>query len=312
MERVSLLLLFHVRLLPFLQSMMEQQSFTTVPRPYDFSFPTRTDPRMNAAEAKLRAVPRDDLEERIEALAPWFHNINLNGVWTAPDHFLGDYPGAKFRRFERGLPDVSGKSVLDIGCNAGFYSIEMKRRGASRVLGIDSDERYLDQARLASETLGFDDLEFAKLDVYDVGTIGEKFDLVIFMGVLYHLRHPLLALDLIREHVAADMLLFQSMQRGSKHVLPLEADYEFKETELFFESGFPKLHFIEKQYSHDWTNWWVPNRACTEAMLRSAGFSIDNRIEEEVYLCRVSDRPYAKFGPAAVYPAREAPKASRA
>lgn len=265
---------------------------------------------MSPPEPKLRAVPRDrrtDLEERIEALAPWFHNINLNGVWTAPDHFLGDYPGAKFRRFAPDLPkDLTGKSVLDIGCNAGFYSIEMKRRGADRVVGIDSDERYLQQARLATETLGFDDIEFAKLDVYDVGALGEKFDLVIFMGVLYHLRHPLLALDLIREHVAADMLLFQSMQRGSKHVLDLDDDYEFAETSIFFESSFPKLHFIERQYSHDWTNWWVPNRACTEAMLRSAGFKIDKRIEEEVYLCRTAERPFEKFGPAAVYPQREA------
>jgi tRNA (mo5U34)-methyltransferase len=175
------------------------------------------------------------------------------------------------------------------------------------VLGIDSDERYLAQARLATEVLGYeDDVEFAKLDVYDVGAIGEKFDLVIFMGVLYHLRHPLLALDLIREHVARDMLLFQSMQRGSKFVLELNEDYEFEETDIFFESSFPKLHFVEREYSRDWTNWWVPNRACTEAMLRSAGFSIDERIEEEVYLCRVAERPYAKFGPAAVYPAREA------
>jgi tRNA (mo5U34)-methyltransferase len=173
------------------------------------------------------------------------------------------------------------------------------------VLGIDSDERYLAQARMATEVLGFDDIEFAKLDVYDVGAIGEAFDLVIFMGVLYHLRHPLLALDLIREHVAKDMLLFQSMQRGSKFVLELDDDYEFEETGIFFESSFPKLHFVERQYSHDWTNWWVPNRACTEAMLRSAGFSIDERIEEEVYLCRIAERPYAKFGPAAVYPARE-------
>ncbi|MGE5562269.1 MAG: TIGR04290 family methyltransferase [Bacillota bacterium] len=262
---------------------------------------------MSTVEAKLRAVPKDDLEERIEALAPWFHNINLDGVWTAPNHFLGDYPGAKFKRFAPHLPkDLSGKSVLDIGCNAGFYSIEMKRRGADRVLGIDSDERYLAQARLATEVLGFDDIEFAKMDVYQVGAIGEKFDLVIFMGVLYHLRHPLLALDLIREHVARDLMLFQSMQRGSKFVLELDEDYEFAEEGIFFESSFPKLHFIEREYSHDWTNWWVPNRACTEAMLRSAGFSIDERIEEEVYLCRVADRPYAKFGPAAVYPAREA------
>ena len=261
---------------------------------------------MSVAEPRLRAVPRSNLRSRIDALGPWFHNLNLEGMWTAPDHFLGDYPGAKFRRFEAGLPDIAGKSVLDIGCNAGFYSIEMKRRGASRVLGIDSDQRYLDQARLATEVLGYDDgVEFAKLDVYRVGEIGEKFDLVIFMGVLYHLRHPLLALDLIREHVACDMLLFQSMQRGSKFVLDLEDDYKFEETDIFFESSFPKLHFVEKQYSHDWTNWWVPNRACTEAMLRSSGFSIDRRIEEEVYLCSVADRPYAKFGPAAVYPPRE-------
>ena len=47
----------------------------------------------------------------------------------------------------------------------------------------------------------------------------------------------------------------------------------------------------------------MPNRACTEAMLRSAGFSIDKRIEEEVCLCRVAPRPFAKFGPSAVYPA---------
>ena len=260
---------------------------------------------MSVTEQRLRAVPRSDLEQRIEALAPWFHNIKLNDIWTAPDHFLGDYPGAKFRRFAARLPeDLSGKSVLDIGCNAGFYSIEMKRRGAARVLGIDSDERYLDQARLASETLGFDDIEFARLDVYDVGALGEKFDLVIFMGVLYHLRHPLLALDLIREHVAKDLLLFQSMQRGSKHVLKLDKDYPFAESGMFFESSFPKLHFIEREYCGDWSNWWIPNRACTEAMLRSSGFSIDKQIEEEVYLCRVADRPYEKFGTAAVYPSR--------
>jgi tRNA (mo5U34)-methyltransferase len=263
---------------------------------------------MEVAARRIRAVGSDDLKERIEALAPWFHNLNLRGHWTAPDHFLGDYPGAKFRRFASQLPhDLSGKTVLDIGCNAGFYAIEMKRRGADHVLGIDSDDRYLAQARLAAEVLGFDEgITFEKLDVYDIGAIGETFDLVIFMGVLYHLRHPLLALDLIREHVAKDLLLFQSMQRGSKHVLDLDEDYEFAETSIFFESSFPKLHFIERQYSHDWSNWWIPNRACTESMLRSAGFAIDQRIEEEVYLCSVAERPYAKFGAAAVYPAPEA------
>jgi tRNA (mo5U34)-methyltransferase len=245
------------------------------------------------------------LRARIDALGPWFHNIDLGGVWTAPDHFLGDYPAFKFRRFEHALPqDLTGKTVLDIGCNAGFYSFEMKRRGAVRVLGIDEDDRYLAQARFAAEELGFADCEFEKLSVYDVGRLGERFELVIFMGVLYHLRHPLLALVLIREHVAGDLMLFQSMQRGSAQILPLEDDYPFTETEMFFESGYPKLHFIERQYANDWTNWWAPNRACTEAMLRAAGFAIETRAEDEVYLCRVNPIPYGEWGATAAYPAR--------
>lgn len=260
---------------------------------------------MTLAERTIGRVRDPGLQRRIDELKPWFHNMNLGGIWTAPDHFLGDYPAAKFERFAPHLPkSLKGKSVLDIGCNAGFYSIEMKRRGADRVLAIDFDDRYLDQAKLASEVLGFDDIEFRKLDVYNVGAIGEKFDVVIFMGVLYHLRHPLLALDLIREHVAKDLMLFQSMQRGSKNVLQLDEDYEFSETDLFFESSYPTLHFVEKRYAGDWTNWWVPNRACAEAMLRASGFSIEQRIEDEVYLCRVAERPYGEWDPGVVYPAK--------
>ncbi|HWW64179.1 MAG TPA: TIGR04290 family methyltransferase [Sphingomonadaceae bacterium] len=246
-----------------------------------------------------------NLQERIDELAPWFHNIDIDGVWTAPDHFLGDYPGDKFRRFADALPaDLSGKTVLDIGCNAGFYSIEMKRRGAARVLGIDSDDRYLAQARLVAAALHFSEIEFRNLSVYDVGALGERFDVVIFMGVLYHLRHPLLALDLIRAHVAGDMLLFQSMQRGSSEAASLAEDYPFEEKAIFDRPDYPRLAFVEREYSHDWTNWWVPNRACSEAMLRAAGFRIEARPEEEVYLCRIADVPYVQWGAGAVYPAK--------
>ena len=255
---------------------------------------------MNASAARAPRLTPPDLRARIAALGPWFHNIDLGGVSTAPDHFLGDYPNLKFQGFAGALPaDLTGKTVLDIGCNAGFYSIEMKRRGAARVLGIDSDDHYLAQARFVAETLGFDDVEYRNLSVYDVGRLGERFDVVIFMGVLYHLRHPLLALDLIHEHVARDLLIFQSMQRGSRQLLEVEADYDFGETELFYESGYPKLHFVEHRYAGDPTNWWVPNRACAEAMLRSSGFRIDAHPEPEVYICR---RVEASAG--AVYPAK--------
>jgi tRNA (mo5U34)-methyltransferase len=254
---------------------------------------------------------RAALQAEVSALAPWFHNIHLgDGLWTAPDHFLGNYPGFKFDRFAHALPaDLTGKSVLDIGCNAGFYSVEMKRRGAERVLGIDSDDRYLAQAAIATKALGFEDVEFRNLSVYDVARLGERFDLVIFMGVLYHLRHPLLALDLIREHVAGDMLLFQTMQQGSKDSFaapenhPFHKPGTFDAPDYFDDPAYPKMHFIEQRFADDWTNWWAPNRAGSEAMLRSAGFAIEAHPEDEVYLCRVAPVPYAEHGPAAVYPA---------
>jgi SAM-dependent methyltransferase len=118
---------------------------------------------------------------------------------------------------------LKGKTVLDIGCNAGFYAMEMKRRGADRVLGLDS-RRGISRAG-ALRRRG----QRARHRVpQDVGLrrrrSARKFDLVIFMGVLYHLRHPLLALDLIHEHVARDLLLFQSMQRGSDR--PVERSSE--------------------------------------------------------------------------------------
>ena len=76
---------------------------------------------MNLVEPSLRADDEATVRERIDSLGPWFHNINLGGVWTAPVHFLGDYPREKFERFAPHLPqDLIGKSVLDIGCNAVF------------------------------------------------------------------------------------------------------------------------------------------------------------------------------------------------
>ena len=243
----------------------------------------------------------DQIRQRVEALGDWFHNLDLGGIKTAPNHFLHDYPNNKWATFAHVVPeDLRGRTVLDIGCNAGFYAIEMKRRGASRVVAVDSDERYLAQARFAAEVTGFD-IEFRNLSVFDVGALGERFDLVLFMGVLYHLRHPLLALDLIRDTVATDLLLFQTMQRGSEEVAAVEPDYDFFEDSHFDAPGYPKMHFIEQRYSNDPSNWWAPNAACTQAMLRSAGFEILSHPEAEVYLCRVVERP-ATDG--AVYPAR--------
>ncbi|MGR3399256.1 MAG: TIGR04290 family methyltransferase [Paracoccus sp. (in: a-proteobacteria)] len=233
---------------------------------------------------------RDKLSARIRDLGPWFHNLRIEGVQTAPNHPLGDYPRFKWQGFRHVIPeDLTGKTVLDIGCNAGFYAIEMARRGAE-VTAIDADPHYLAQARFAADAAEVN-IDLRQMDVYQVEKLGRRFDLVIFMGVLYHLRHPLLALDLLYRHVVGDTMLFQCMQRGSMDLPEVAGDYPFEEWEIFNDHAWPRLNFIEHRYAGDPTNWFIPNRAGMEAMLRSAGFVIEDQPEPEVYLCRRGEEP---------------------
>lgn len=225
-----------------------------------------------------------ELTRRISEMGEWFHNIDLNGVQTAPNHFLGDFPNLKWKSIAPVLPaDLTGATVLDIGCNGGFYSIELKKRGASRVLGVDVDDRYLEQARFASQVLGME-IEFAKCSVYDVDSIVGQFDYVLFMGVFYHLRYPLYALDKVIKKVKGT-LVFQTMVRGALSSPELRDDYHFWNTEIFSNQDFPCMYFIEKKYAGDPTNWWIPNHGAMEAMLRSSGLEIKAHPEQETWIC---------------------------
>ena len=176
--------------------------------------------------------------------------------------------------------------MLDIGCNAGFYSIEMKKRGADRVLAIDSDEEYLAQARFAAEVNEMD-IEFRKMNVYEVPQLGEKFDRRDLHG-----RPVSPASSVAGAWICCTIMsrrICWSSSRCSaaaRTVCPVEDNYPFWETEIFDDEDFPKMHFIEHRYAGDSTNWWIPNRACVEAMLRSSGFEILDHPEEEVYICK--------------------------
>lgn len=224
------------------------------------------------------------LVERIQALGDWFHNINIDGVWTAPNHFLGDFPNVKWKHISKAFPeDLRGASVLDIGCNGGFYCIALKQRGAGRVLGVDVDDRYLNQARFAAEALHLE-IEFEKHSVYDVDQIEGQFDYVLFLGVFYHLRYPLYALDKIIKKVKGK-LFFQSMLRGSQAERHWSQDYQFWDMHPFKDPDFPCMYFIEHSYAGDPTNWWIPNRGAVEGMLRSSGLEIVAHPESETYVC---------------------------
>lgn len=230
------------------------------------------------------SVSAQQLQNQVVALGSWFHNINLNGVWTAPDHFLGDFPNVKWKHVSKAFPeDLAGASVLDIGCNGGFYSFALKKRGAGRVLGVDVDERYLKQARFAAEVLGLD-VEFQKRSVYEVDQIEGQFDYVLFLGVFYHLRYPLYALDKIIKKVAGKFF-FQSMIRGSETERHWSEDYDFWNMQPFQDRDFPCMYFIENKYAGDQTNWWIPNRGAVEGMLRSSGLEIVAHPEAETYVC---------------------------
>jgi tRNA (mo5U34)-methyltransferase len=160
--------------------------------------------------------------------------------------------------------DLSGKTVLDIGCWDGFYSFECEKRGA-KVLAIDNCERmkrlnerqyaYLGNKgfEVAKEILQ-SQVEFKFMDVHNISpeNIG-KFDIALFLGVLYHMKCPLLALEKI--------------SKVTKELLIVESEY------LKIPTRVPLLRYTEgNSYNQDPTVWFIPNEACIKGMLRDAGF----------------------------------------
>lgn len=195
----------------------------------------------------------------------WYHQIDLGDGIVTPG--VDDSPS---RMAPLDLPrDLSGRSVLDIGAWDGFFSFEAERRGASRVLATDSycwsgegwgtKEGFLTASRILGSRA--DDLEIDVMDLSPdrIGT----FDLVLFVGVLYHMRHPLLALERVAS-VTGDQLIFDS------HTAMIEE----RDPVMLFYPG--------SELNNDPTNWWGPNPPAVEAMLRDVGFQRTERKHPEL------------------------------
>ena len=191
----------------------------------------------------------------------WYHQIDLGDGIVTPgvDNTLSRMAALE-------LPsDLSGKSVLDIGAWDGFFSFEAERRGAGRILATDfycwsgegwgTKEGFLTASRILGSRA--DDMEIDVMDLSPerVGT----FDLVLFVGVLYHLRHPLLGLERVAS-VTGDQLIFDSYTAMTEETDPV----------MIFYPG--------TELNDDPTNWWGPNPPAVEAMLRDVGF---RRIERK-------------------------------
>ncbi|PKD16208.1 SAM-dependent methyltransferase [Salegentibacter salinarum] len=228
-----------------------------------------------------------ETEKKIEELAPWFHNLHLpDGLQTAPNHFLGDFPQFKWEKIKHEIPeDLQGMEVLDIGCNAGFYAISLARRGA-KVTAIDLDDHYLNQAKWAAEKFNVSNqIEFKNMQVYDLAQEDKTYDLIWFMGVFYHLRYPLLAMDIISRKTS-DYLVFQSLSLQGSSGQEVPENVDFEERHLLESEDWPSMAFIEKKFAGDLTNWWVPNAAAIKGILNNCGFKIIASPEDETYIAR--------------------------
>jgi tRNA (mo5U34)-methyltransferase len=230
----------------------------------------------------------DPIEREIQRLGPWFHNLWLpSGHQTAPGHPLGDFPSFKWQQLTDVIgADLSGVRALDVGCNAGFYSFQLAARGAD-VTAIDVDGHYLQQARWAARQLDpHGRVRFLQVHVYDLIASARGFDLILFLGVLYHLRYPQLALDLLASLTEGQMIVQTLTMRGGRSELEVPEDLDFDERDRLTDPGWPKAAFVEHALAGDRTNWWVPDDRCARAMLRSAGLRIVGCPAEEMYICQ--------------------------
>ncbi len=211
---------------------------------------------MDKSIEAYRSMGKEELQKKVNSL-PWFHQIDLgNGIVTPGRTSQKDLQAMAAVIFDYPLGQ---KTVIDIGCYDGFFSFEAKRRGAKRVLATDffmwrHDSRCREAFEIARARVA-PDLEDKVIDIPDLSiqSVG-RFDLVLICGVLYHLRHPFLTLEHIA-CLAAETLVVET------HTDAMDIE---RPAMIFYPTT---------ELNNDPTNWWGPNPACVEAMLRDVGFT---------------------------------------
>lgn len=232
------------------------------------------------------------LLEDLPSLGSWYHNIDLGEGYFTNKANVGYNPEGRWKFIEPFVPkDLSGKTVLDLGANSGFFSMKMKKRGASHVVCVDPFPIRTKQAEFISKW--FDtELEIIQKDatVYCM-TTEERFDYVIFLGTFYHLKYPVLVLDRVAEMTKNRMFFQTTMLKSDPSYVPNESYYRGDDDELN-SVDFPKMYFIERKYNDDINTWFIVNDAGMTSLLRNARFNIIARPGDEIFVCE----PQNTFG----------------
>lgn len=236
-------------------------------------------------------MTREEILTELKRLEPWFHRIDLgDGIFTKTESVMGepvDHPFGPWQTIQKLLPlDLRGKAVLDVGCNAGFYSFEAKRRGAERVLGVDGQRQHVRQGLFVRKVLGLE-VEFRRLNVYELSprSVGQ-FDITLALGLLYHLKHPILALENLYQ-VTKELLVIETAIMPPQQT-PASFAYSFGPAETMLHP----LVYIENspEAKEQVYNWFLPGVNALMAMLRNVGFAEVELIEEggdrAVVVCR--------------------------
>jgi len=228
------------------------------------------------------------LLEKLPSLGEWFHNIDLgDGIKTAEGQKAGSYDAfIRWNSFERYIPkDLTGKTVLDLGCNSGFYSVQMKLRGAKRVVSVDAFDVRIRQAEFLSEWFDVD-LEIIKQDAETFSlTTMDRFDYVIFMGLFYHLKYPVMVLDRVAEMVN-EKLVFQTTLFGEPTAtFESESSYFRGQDSKLNSPEFPKMCFIERKFNNDVNTWWIVNYTGIRSLIKNARLKIVGQPSKEIFIC---------------------------
>ena len=210
-------------------------------------------------------LEKTEIQKRIKDLdhdLGWYQDIDLGGGLHTKSRVIWgedrDHPRRRWERIEPAVPpDLTGMSVLDIACNAGFFAFEAKKRGADYVCGIDLKPGYIEQAKFCADVMGVD-INFQTCSIYELEKLDRRFDLVLCVGILYHCKYLALAVDQVA-NVTKDTVIVESA------IDPIESEI-------------PYVRFVAGEGDPRLPGSWHPNMTALGALFLEANFTRVERL----------------------------------